>query len=187
MENINDIKHDAEQRMAKSVDSLKVELTRLRTGRASVALLDHIRVDYYGNMVPISQVANLSVADARTIVVQPWEKNMVIAVERAITSSDLGLNPVTAGQMMRIALPPLTEQRRKELSKVVSNEGENAKIAIRNIRRDAITHVKDLLKKKSITEDDEKRAETDIQKLTDQAVKDVDTVVKHKEDELMQM
>ncbi|MCU0753551.1 MAG: ribosome recycling factor [Xanthomonadales bacterium] len=173
--------------MSKSVESLKTELTRLRTGRASTALLDHLRVDYYGNHVPLNQVANVAVADARTITVTPWEKKMVLAVEKAIIGSDLGLNPVTAGQLIRIVLPPLTEQRRKELAKVVHHEGEGAKVAIRNVRRDAIQHVKELLKKKLITEDEDKRAEEEIQKLTDRHVKDVDAVVKAKEDELMQL
>lgn len=181
------IKTDAETRMNKSVDTLKQELTRLRTGRATTALLDHLRVDYYGNEVPISQVANVSLGDSRTIVVQPWEKKMVNAVERAIMSSDLGLNPNTAGQIIRIVLPPLTEQRRKELAKVVSHEGENAKVAIRNVRRDANHQCKELLKAKSITEDEDRRAEEDIQKLTDRFVKEVDGVVKHKEEELLQL
>lgn len=187
MNSINDIKQDAQTRMAKSVDSLKTELTRLRTGRASTALLDHLRVDYYGNFVPLNQVANVAIADARTITVTPWEKKMVLAVEKAIIGSDLGLNPVTAGQLIRIVLPPLTEQRRKELAKVVHHEGEGAKVAIRNVRRDAIQHVKELFKKKLITEDEDKRAEDEIQKLTDRHVKDVDGVVKTKEDELMQL
>jgi ribosome recycling factor len=187
MSSINDIKQDAQTRMAKSVESLKTELIRLRTGRASTALLDHLRVDYYGNNVPLNQVANVAIADARTITVTPWEKKMVQAVEKAILGSDLGLNPVTAGQLIRIVLPPLTEQRRKELAKVVHHEGEGAKVAIRNVRRDAIQHVKELLKKKLITEDEDKRAEEEVQKLTDRHVKDVDAVVKAKEDELMQL
>ena len=184
---IADIKKDAEARMKKSVESLKTELMKLRTGRASASLLDHLRVDYYGQTVPISQVATVSVTDARTITVQPWEKNMVGAVEKAILTSDLGLMPNTAGQVIRIVMPPLTEQRRKELVKVVHHEGENAKVAIRNVRRDRNQHCKDLLKQKAITEDEDRRAEEDIQKLTDRYVKDVDAVVKHKEDELMQM
>lgn len=187
MSSINDIKQDAQTRMAKSVESLKTELIRLRTGRASTALLDHLRVDYYGNNVPLNQVANVAVADARTLTVTPWEKKMVQAVEKAIMASDLGLNPITAGQLIRIVLPPLTEQRRKELAKVVHHEGEGAKVAIRNVRRDAIQHVKELLKKKLITEDEDKRGEEEIQKLTDRHVKDVDAVVKAKEDELMQL
>ena len=184
---LNEIKQDAQQRMAKSVDTLKHELQRLRTGRASVALVEHLKVNYYGSDVPISQVANIAVADARSLTITPWEKNMVQPVEKAILASDLGLNPTTAGTVIRINLPPLTEERRKELSKHVSHEGENTKVAVRNIRRDAMHHVKELLKDKKITEDEERRAEDDVQKLTDKFVKDVDGVVKLKEDELMAM
>lgn len=181
------IKADAETRMKKCIDVLKQELVKLRTGRASPQLLDHLRVDYYGSPVPISQVANVTVTDARTLTVTPWEKPMVAAVERAIMSSDLGLQPNTAGQVIRIVLPPLTEQRRKDLAKVVAHEGENAKVAIRNVRRDANHHCKELLKAKQVTEDDDRRAEEDIQKLTDKMVKEIDVVAKHKEDELMQL
>jgi ribosome recycling factor len=184
---IPEIKTDAQARMTKSIDSLKHEFTRLRTGRASVGILDGVRVDYYGQQVPLSQVANVTVTDARTLQVQPWEKNMVQAVERAIIASNLGVTPNVAGMLMRINLPPLTEQRRKELAKVVSGEGETAKIAIRNVRRDAMQHLKDLLKAKIITEDEEKRASEDMQKLTDKFVKEVDSVCKVKEDELMQL
>ena len=182
---LNEIKQDAQQRMAKSVDTLKHELQRLRTGRASVALVEHLKVNYYGSDVPISQVANIAVADARSLTITPWEKTMVQPVEKAILASDLGLNPTTAGTVIRINLPPLTEERRKELSKHVSHEGENTKVAVRNIRRDAMHHVKELLKDKKITEDEERRAEDDVQKLTDKFVKDVDGVVKLKEEELM--
>ena len=182
---LNEIKQDAQQRMAKSVDALKHELQRLRTGRASTALVEHLKVNYYGSDVPLSQVANIAVADARSLTITPWEKNMVQPVEKAILASDLGLNPTTAGTVIRINLPPLTEERRKELSKHVHHEGENAKVAVRNVRRDAMQHVKELLKEKKITEDEERRAEEDIQKLTDKAIKDVDVVVKAKEDELM--
>lgn len=182
---INDIKKDATARMQKSVDALKHDLTKLRTGRASTALVDNLKVNYYGSDVPLSQVASVAIADARTITITPWEKNMVGVVEKAIFASDLGLTPNTAGQIIRINLPPLTEERRKELSKHVSHEGENAKVAIRNIRRDALHQVKELLKSKQITEDEERRAEEDVQKLTDKFVKDVDGVVKAKEDELM--
>jgi ribosome recycling factor len=182
---INDIKKDAETRMTKSVDALKHDLVRLRTGRASTALIDHLRVNYYGNEVPISQVANVAIADARSLTITPWEKPMVQPIEKAIMTSDLGLNPTTAGLVIRINLPPLTEQRRKELAKHVHHEGENAKVAIRNVRRDAMQQVKELLKEKKITEDEERRSEDEIQKLTDKAVKDVDGVVKAKEDELM--
>lgn len=182
---INDIQKDAQTRMNKSVESLRHDLTKLRTGRASTALVDTLKVNYYGSDVPMSQVANIAIADARTLTITPWEKNMVAAVEKAIFASDLGLTPNTSGQIIRIILPPLTEERRKELSKHVSHEGENAKVAIRNIRRDAIQHVKELLKSKQITEDEERKAEDDIQKLTDRFVKEVDNVVKAKEDELM--
>jgi ribosome recycling factor len=182
---INDIKKDAQTRMQKSVDALRQELVKLRTGRASTALVDHLRVNYYGSDTPITQIATVAVADARTLSITPYEKNMVSAVEKAILASDLGLTPNTAGQMIRINLPPLTEQRRKELSKHVHHEGENAKVAIRNVRRDAMQAVKELLKEKKITEDEERKAEDDVQKLTDKAVKDVDGVVKAKEDELM--
>jgi ribosome recycling factor len=182
---LNDIKKDAQTRMQKSVDALRQELVKLRTGRASTALVDHLRVNYYGSDTPIGQVATVAVTDARTITITPYEKNMVSAVEKAILASDLGLTPNTAGQAIRINLPPLTEHRRKELSKHVHAEGENAKVAVRNVRRDAMQHVKELLKEKKITEDEERKAEDDIQKLTDKAVKDVDGVVKAKEDELM--
>jgi ribosome recycling factor len=184
---IPNIKKDAETRMAKSVEALKHDLTRLRTGRASTALVEHLKVNYYGSDVPLSQVANISVSDARTLTITPWEKNMVGAVEKAILGSDLGLTPTTAGTVIRINMPALTEQRRKELAKHVAHEGENAKVAIRNVRRDAMQQVKDLLKDRKVTEDEERRAEEDIQKLTDRFVKDVDGVVKAKEQELMQL
>jgi ribosome recycling factor len=187
MANIPEIKKDAEAHMKKSVEALKNELQKLRTGRASAALLDHLRIDYYGSHVPISQVANVAVTDSRTITVTPWEKNMVGVVEKTILTSDLGLTPNTAGQVIRIVLPPLTEQRRKELAKVVSHEGENSKVAIRNIRRDANHKIKELLKAKLITEDEDRKSEEEIQKLTDKYVKEVDQVAKHKEDELMQL
>ena len=184
---LNNIKTDAQTRMTKSVDSLKHELTRLRTGRASTALVDHLKVNYYGSDVPIGQVANIAVADARSLTITPWEKPMVPAVEKAIIAANLGFTPTTAGTVIRINIPALTQERRKELSKHVSHEGENAKIAIRNVRRDALHQVKELLKDKKITEDEERKAEEDMQKLTDKFVKDVDGVVKAKEDELMAM
>ena len=184
---LNNIKSDAQTRMTKSVDALKHELTRLRTGRASTALVEHLKVNYYGSDVPISQVANIAVADARSLTITPWEKPMVPAVEKAIIAANLGFTPTTAGTVIRINIPPLTQERRKELSKHVSHEGENAKIAIRNVRRDALHQVKELLKDKKITEDEERKAEEDMQKLTDKFVKDVDGVVKAKEDELMAM
>lgn len=182
---LNDIKNDAQTRMNKSVDSLRHDLTRLRTGRASASLLEPLKVSYYGSDMPLSQVASVAVSDARSLTVTPWEKQMVGPIEKAILASDLGLTPTTVGNVIRINLPALTEQRRKELSKHVAHEGENAKVAIRNVRRDAIQQVKELLKDKQITEDDERRAEDDIQKLTDRFVKEVDAVVKAKEDELM--
>ncbi|MBN8886624.1 MAG: ribosome recycling factor [Rudaea sp.] len=184
---LNNIKSDAQTRMTKSVDALKHELVRLRTGRASTALVDHLKVNYYGSDVPIGQVANIAVADARSLTITPWEKPMVAAVEKAIIAANLGFTPTTAGTVIRINIPPLTQERRKELSKHVSHEGENAKIAIRNVRRDALHQVKELLKDKKITEDEERKAEEDMQKLTDKFVKDVDGVVKAKEDELMAM
>ena len=184
---LNNIKSDAQTRMTKSVEALRHELTRLRTGRASTALVEHLKVNYYGSDVPISQVANIAVADARSLTITPWEKTMVPAVEKAIIAANLGFTPTTAGTVIRINIPPLTQERRKELSKHVAHEGENAKIAIRNVRRDALHQVKELLKDKQITEDEERKAEEDMQKLTDKFVKDVDGVVKAKEDELMAM
>lgn len=182
---LNEIKKDAQTRMAKSVEAFRQDLTKLRTGRATTAIVDHLKVNYYGSEMPLTQVATVAVADARSLTITPWEKGMVAAVEKAILASDLGLTPNTAGTVIRINLPPLTEERRKELSKHVHAEGENAKVAIRNVRRDAIQHVKELLKDKQVTEDDVRRAEDEIQKLTDKAVKDVDDVVKAKEQELM--
>lgn len=185
MATIADIKTDAETRMSKSVEALRNELQRLRTGRASTALVDHLKVSYYGTEMPITQVATVAIADARSLTITPWEKSMVGPVEKAILASDLGLTPTTAGQLIRINLPALTEQRRKELAKHVAHEGENAKVAIRNVRRDAMQHVKDLLKERKVTEDEERRAEEDIQKLTDKWVKEVDVVTRAKEQELM--
>ncbi|MDC8012210.1 ribosome recycling factor [Tahibacter soli] len=182
---INNIKQDAQTRMAKSVEALKHELQMLRTGRASTALVDHLRVNYYGSDTPLSQVATVAVQDSRSLTITPWEKTMVAPIEKAILASNLGLTPNTAGTVIRINLPALTEERRKELSKHVHHEGENAKVAVRNVRRDAMQHVKELLKERKITEDEERKAEEDIQKLTDKAIKDVDVVVKAKEDELM--
>src|SRR6478735_5261328 len=182
---LNDIKKDAQTRMTKSVDAFKHELTLLRTGRATTAIVDHLKVNYYGSDVPLSQVASVAVVDARSLTISPWEKQIGGAVEKAILASDLGLTPNTAGTVIRLNLPALTEERRKELSKVVHGEGENAKVAIRNIRRDANHHVKELLKDRKITEDEATRSEADIQKMTDKAIKDVDDVVKAKEQELM--
>jgi len=182
---LNDIKTDAQTRMGKSIDALKHDLTRLRTGRASIALVDHIKVPYYGSDMPLNQVASVSLADARSIVISPFEKTMVAPIEKALMASDIGITPTTAGTVIRLNMPPLTEERRKELAKHVAHEGENAKIAIRNIRRDAMQKAKDLLKDKQISEDDERRSDDEIQKLTDRFVKEVDAVVKAKEDELM--
>ncbi len=182
---INDIHKDAQTRMAKSVEALRHDLTKVRTGRASTALVDHLKVNYYGTDMPLTQVASIAVTDARSLTITPWEKQMVGPVEKAILSSDLGLNPNTAGTVIRINLPALTEERRKELSKHVHGEGEETKIAIRNIRRDANHQVKELLKDKQITEDEASRSEAEIQKLTDKAIKDADEVVKAKEQELM--
>ena len=182
---LNDIKKETQARMAKCVDAFKHDLTLLRTGRATTAIVDHLKVNYYGSDMPLSQVATVTVADARTLTITPWEKPMVAAVEKAIMSSDLGLTPNTAGQVIRINLPPLTEERRKALSKHVHNEGETAKVAVRGARRDGIHQVKEMLKDKTATEDDARRAEEDIQKLTDKFVKDIDDAVKAKEQELM--
>jgi len=184
---INEIKSDADTRMGKSIESLKQDLAKIRTGRAHTSLLDSVMVPYYGSDVPISQVANVSVSDARTLTVSPWEKDMVAAVEKAIMSSDLGLNPATVGTTMRVPLPALTEERRKDLIKVVRKEGENAKIAVRNIRRDALGDVKSLLKEKEISEDDERKAQDAIQKITDKKVADIDELLKVKEKELMEI
>ena len=183
---IADTKKDAEHRMQKTIESLKEELRRLRTGRAHTSLLDHITVEYYGSQVPISQTATVSVEDARTLTVNPWEKSMVPAVEKAILTSDLGLTPVSAGTVIRVPLPPMTEERRKELVRVVRHEGENARVALRNVRRDALSTIKDLLKEKVITEDDDRRAHDEIQKLTDRYVAQVDALLKEKEAEIME-
>lgn len=184
---IDDILKDAKERMAKSVDTLRHELTKLRTGRAHTSLLDHIMVDYYGSEVPLKQVANVGVEDARTLTVTPWEKQMVQVIEKAIMKSDLGLNPNTAGTVMRIPLPPLTEERRRDMIKVVKHEAEGARVAIRNIRRDANNDFKELLKEKEISEDDERRAQEQIQKLTDAAIAEVEKVLQAKEAELMEI
>lgn len=183
---IEDIKKDTRIRMTKTLESLRTELAKIRTGRAHPSLLEHVQVDYYGSSVPISQAASVSIEDARTLAVTAWDKTMVQALEKAIMKSDLGLNPVTAGTIIRIPLPPLTEERRVSLGKVVHHEGENAKIAIRNIRRDANNHVKDLLKSKDISEDDDHKAEHDIQLITDTHVKQADEIVAAKEQELLE-
>ena len=182
---IDDVRKDAEQRMSKSVHGLQEELKKVRAGRAHPGLLDQIHVNYYGSDTPLRQLANVSAEDARTLLVAPFDKSAVSAIDKAIRESDLGLNPATAGMVIRVPLPALTEQRRKDLIKVVRGEGEACRVAIRNVRRDAIQSVKELLKDKQVTEDESHRAEDEIQKLTDKAVKDVDEVVKAKEQELM--
>lgn len=176
---------DAETRMRKSIDSFKAELTKLRTGRANPAILDHIRVDYYGSEMPINQVANVNVTDARTLTITPWEKKMVQAIEKAILNSDLGLNPATTGDIIRVPMPALNEERRKELIKVVRTEAEAARVSIRNVRRDANAEIKELLKAKQITEDEERRMSDDVQKLTDKFVVEVDHLTSAKESDLM--
>ena len=182
---IADIKKNAEARMGKSVEAFKNELHKIRTGRAHPGILDQVHVDYYGSMVPLSQVANLSLLDARTISVQPWEKGMGPKIEKAIRESDLGLNPSAQGDLLRVPMPALTEERRRELTKVVRNEGEDAKIAVRNLRRDANEHAKKLLKDKEIGEDDERRSLDDLQKLTDRTIAEIDRLVAGKEAEIM--
>jgi len=184
---IEDIKKDAESRMKKSIDSLKGDLTKLRTGRAHTSLLDHIVVSYYGNDTPLNQVASVTVSDPRTLTITPWEQNMVSAIEKAIMQSNLGLNPTTAGKVIRVPLPPLTEERRKDMIKVVRQEGENGRIAIRNIRRDANNDFKTLNKEKEITDDQMRQAEDAIQKLTDKYVAEVDQILEQKEKELMEV
>ena len=182
---LNEIKKDAQARMGKSIESLRHNLVKVRTGRANTGLVDSIKVNYYGSDMPLSRVASVAVGDARSIIITPWEKQMVGAVEKAILASDLGLTPNTAGTTIRLNIPALTEERRKELTKVVHSEGEDAKVAVRNIRRDANHQVKELLKDKQITEDEASRTEAEIQKITDGAIKDVDEVIKAKETELM--
>lgn len=187
MSTVENFLNDAETRMGKTLDSLKTDLGKIRTGRASISLLDHIMIDYYGSPTSISQVANISLSDARTLTVTPYEKNMVQPIEKAIMESDLGINPTTAGTVIRLPMPPLTEERRKELVKLAKVEGENGKVATRNIRRDANQHIKDLLKKKEISEDDDKRGEDSIQKLTDKFVASIDKLISEKEKDIMEI
>ena len=184
---LEDIKKDAAERMAKSVAALNQELTKIRTGRAHTSLLDHITVEYYGSQVPLNQVSNVGVEDSRTLTVTPWEKEMVSVIEKAILTSDLGLNPATAGMVIRVPLPPLTEERRKDMIRVVRNEAEGGRVAIRNIRRDVLGDVKELLKEKMIGADDERRAQDEIQAITDKYVAEVDKLLAVKEDELMEI
>jgi ribosome recycling factor len=183
--NPQEVKQGADQKMTRSLESLKTNLSKIRTGRAHPGLLENIEVDYYGSPTPLSQVANLTLIDARTIGVAPWEKKMVAVVEKAIRESDLGLNPANSGDLIRVPMPPLTEERRKELTKVVKSEGEEAKVAIRNLRRDANEQLKKGVKDKLISEDDERRAQEDIQKLTDRFVAEIDKIVTQKESEIM--
>lgn len=183
---INDVKKEAEQRMQRGIEAFKEDLRKLRTGRAHAGLLETVMVEYYGTNVPVKQTSNVSVEDARTIIVTPWEKNMVSAVEKAIINSGLGLNPVTAGQVIRVPLPPMTEERRRDLVKVVRAHAETARVALRNVRREALGDIKDLLKEKMIAEDDERRGQEEIQKLTDRYVAAVDALLKDKEAEIME-
>jgi ribosome recycling factor len=180
-----EVRQSTDQKMSKSIESLRVTLSRIRTGRAHAGLLDHIQVDYYGSPVPISQVANVTLMDARTIGVSPWEKKMASVIEKAIRESDLGLNPVSMGDFLRVPLPPLSEERRRELAKVVKTEGEHTKVAVRNLRRDANEQFKRLLKDKELSEDEERRAQDDIQKLTDRNVAEIDRILAEKEKELL--
>jgi ribosome recycling factor len=182
---IAEIKKNAEQKMLKSIEAFKVELSKIRTGRAHPGILDQVQVEYYGSLVPISQVANVTLQDARTISVQPWEKGMGAKIEKAIRESDLGLNPSSQGDLIRVPMPALTEERRKELTKVVKSAGEDTKIAVRNLRRDANEHAKRLLKDKEITEDDDRRSQDEIQKLTDKTIVEIDKLVQAKEAEVL--
>ncbi|BCA95425.1 ribosome-recycling factor [Legionella antarctica] len=184
---IDNIKQDSEKRMKKTIEALRTDMTKIRTGRANSSLLDHVQVDYYGNSTPLSQVANVTTSDSRTILVTPWEKSMVAAIEKAILTSDLGLNPSTAGSAIRVPMPPLTEERRKDLIKVVRSEGEQGRVSIRSIRRDANNQLKELVKDKAISEDDERRAAEVIQKLTDKYIAEVDGVLVEKEKDLMEI
>jgi len=182
---IADVKKSADQKMHKTLDTLKGDLGKIRTGRAHTGILDHIQVDYYGNPTPLNQVANVSLIDARTIGVTPWEKKMVAVIDKAIREADLGLNPATMGDTVRVPMPALTEERRRDLTKVVRGEAENARVAVRNIRRDANTGLKELLKQKAVSEDDERRAQEDIQKLTDRYIAEIDKALAAKEADLM--
>ncbi len=184
---LEDIKKDCTQRMANGVQAFRNDLKKVRTGRAHPSLVEHLRVEYYGNNVPLNQVSNVSVEDARTLVVSPWEKSMVQVIEKAIMKSDLGLTPATAGQVIRIPLPPLTEERRREMTKLVRHEAENARVAVRNVRRDVMNELKEMLKEKLLSQDDEKRAHDEVQKLTDKHIADIDHVLAEKEKELMQV
>ncbi len=182
---LSNVKSSTEQKMNKSLESLKVALSKIRTGRAHSGLLDHVQVDYYGSLVPINQVANVAVMDARTLSVQAWEKKMVLVIDKAIREADLGLNPVTVGELIRVPMPPLSEERRKELAKVARVEGEQAKVAVRNLRRDGNEQLKKLLKDKAISEDDDRRGQDDVQKLTDRHIAEIDKLISAKEQEIL--
>jgi len=184
---LEDIKKDAVARMAKCVQTFQADLKKLRTGRAHPSLIEHLKVDYYGSDVPLQQVASIAVEEGRTLVVSPWEKTVVQAIEKAIHKSDLGLNPSTAGTVIRISMPPLTEERRRDLTKVVRHDAENARVAVRNVRRDVMADIKEMLKEKLLSQDDERRAETEVQKLTDKHVADIDHALAAKEKEIMQV
>ena len=184
---LEDIKKDARERMAKCVQTFQADLRKLRTGRAHPSLIEHLKVDYYGSDVPLQQVASIAVEEGRTLVISPWEKSVVQAIEKAIFKSDLGLTPMTAGTVIRIPMPPLTEERRREITKVLRHDAESARVAVRNVRRDVMTDVKDMEKEKMISQDDERRAETEIQKLTDKHVADIDQLLASKEKEIMQV
>ena len=184
---LEELKKDARERMAKCVANFQADLRKLRTGRAHPSLVEHLKVDYYGSDVPLQQVANIAVEDGRTLVISPWEKSVVQAIEKAIFKSDLGLNPMTAGTVIRVPMPPLTEERRRDITKVLRQDGESARVAVRNVRRDVMNDIKDLLKEKEISQDDERRAETEVQKLTDKHVADIDALLAAKEKEVMQV
>ena len=184
---LDDIKKDARERMTKCVQTFQSDMKKLRTGRAHPSLIEHLKVDYYGNDTPLNQVANIAVEDGRTLVVSPWEKTMVQPIEKAIHKSDLGLNPMTAGTIIRIPMPPLTEERRRDITKLLRHDAENARVAVRNVRRDVMNDIKDLLKEKLVSQDDERRAEVEVQKLTDKHVADVDQLLAAKEKEVMQV
>jgi ribosome recycling factor len=184
---LDDLKKDARERMAKCVQNFQSDLKKLRTGRAHPSLIEHLKVDYYGSETPLQQVANIAVEDGRTLVVSPWEKSMVQPIEKAIYKSDLGLTPMTAGTVIRIPMPPLTEERRRDITKVLRHDAENARVAVRNVRRDVMSDIKELLKEKEISQDDERRAETEVQKLTDKHVADIDQILAAKEKEVMQV
>jgi len=184
---LEDLKKDARERMAKCVGNFQADLKKLRTGRAHPSLVEHLKVDYYGSEVPLQQVASIAVEDGRTLVISPWEKSVVQAIEKAIFKSDLGLNPMTAGTVIRVPMPPLTEERRREITKMLRHDAENARVAVRNVRRDVMNDIKELLKEKEISQDDERRAETEVQKLTDKHVADVDALLAAKEKEVMQV